>query len=112
MVLDYSCRAVRGSAARRMRSAINYFAGMEATCRITSVDDQLRVLDYALVVVVGVIGGDEHAIVLVEVLQRRALHVQVILAPATPKWEIGIVVADLGTRLAQEFDDRERGGFA
>ena len=53
-----------------MPSAINYFAGVEATCRITGIDDELRVFDDAPVVVAGMIGGNEHAIILVEVLQK------------------------------------------
>src|SRR5258707_10801743 len=86
---------------RRMPSAINYIAGVEATCRITGIDDELRVFDDAPVVVAGMIGGNEHAIILVEVLPRRALHVQIILAPATHKRKVGIVVADLDARLAE-----------
>ena len=83
---------------RRLRSAINYFAGVEATCRITGIDE-LRIFDDAPVVVAGMIGGNEHAVILVEVFQRRALHVQVILAPATYKRKVGIAVADLDAAL-------------
>src|ERR1700752_3957536 len=101
MVLDYSCPGSVAVRSRRMRSAVNYFVGIEATCRITSIDNELRFFDDALVVVVGMVGGNEHAIVLLEFSQGHAFHLQVILAPTTHKWEIGVVVADLGARLAQ-----------
>src|SRR5205814_2273597 len=59
-----------------------------------------------LIVVIGVICDDHHAIVLAKMIQRRALHLQVILAAVANCREIRIVVTDFRALLLQQFDNR------
>ena len=65
-----------------------------------------------LVVVVGVVGNDQNAVVLTEVFERRALHLQIVFASASDEWEVGVVVADLGSFFLQQLDNRQRRRFA
>src|SRR5437667_8082703 len=71
---------------------------------ITRVDHQLRLLHDPAIVVLGMIGHDKHAIVLSEILQRRALHLQIILAALSNGGKKWIVIADLGPFLLQQLD--------
>ena len=54
------------------------------------------------------VGYDEHAVVLAEILKRSAFHLQIVLAAAPDKREVGVVIADRGALLLQQFDDGER----
>src|SRR5581483_2863504 len=74
---------------------------------VPGVNHQLGFLHDALVVVVRMIGDDQHAIVLAEIFQRRALHLQVVSSAPPDEWEVGIVVADLRAFFLQKFDNRE-----
>src|ERR1700741_1216347 len=88
------------------------FAGTEVTCGISAIAHELRFFHDAAIVIGGVIGGDEHAVVLIQILQRCALHPQLIPSPASHEWKVRIVVADFGARFSQQLDDCERGRFA
>ena len=54
------------------------------------------------------VGDDEHGVVLAEVVERRAGHVEVVVAAVADGGEEGIVVGDHGALFAQQFDDGER----
>ena len=62
---------------------------------ISRVNHELRLADDALIVVVGVVGDDQHAIILAQIVQGSAFHLQVVLAAFSHRGEKGIVVADL-----------------
>ncbi len=75
---------------------------------IAGVDDQLRLLDNPLVVVVRVIGYDDHAVVLGKIIEVRTLHLQIVFSPLSNEGKVRVVIADLGSIPLQEFDDGER----
>src|SRR4051812_46373797 len=56
----------------------------------------------------GVIGNDQHVVVLTEVFQRCASHIQVVVAASTNRGEVGIVVIDVRAALTELFNDSER----
>lgn len=47
---------------------------VDSFCGISRIHHQLRLGNDATIVVVGVVGDDQHAIILAEILQLRALH--------------------------------------
>src|SRR5271165_2974717 len=90
------------------QSAAHNLGAFNATGRIPGVDDQLSFADDVVIVVVRVVGDDQDAVVLAEILQFRALHLQVVLAAFANEWKVGIVIADLGSVFLQQFDNGER----
>ena len=58
------------------------------------------------------VSDDENRVVLAEMVERRASHVEVIVTSAADLGEKRIVVEDLGSGLTQQFDDGERRRFA
>src|SRR5271155_1241745 len=92
--------------------AVNDLITLDPTRRISRIDYELRLLDDLLVVVIGVIGDDKHAIVLAKIVERGALHLQIVFASAPDEREIGVVVADRSPFFLQQFDDGERRRFA
>src|SRR6266481_875099 len=79
---------------------------------VARVYHQLRLLHDPAIVVFRMIGHDDHAIVLSEILQRGAFHLQIIFAALSDRGEKRIVIADLGPFFLQQFDDRQGGRFA
>ena len=79
---------------------------------VSGVDDQFGLLDDGWVVVAGVVGDDEDGVVLAEVVERSAGHVEVVVAAVAHGGEVGVVVGDDGALVAQQFDDGERGRLA
>ena len=75
------------------------FWAVDSLCRVAGVNHQLGFAHDALVVVVGMIGDDQHAVVLAEIVQRRALHLQVVLAALSDGGKKRVVVADHGPLL-------------
>src|SRR5579862_1950518 len=68
---------------------------------VTGVDHQLRFLDDVAVIIVGMVGYDNDAVVLRKVLQLGTLHLQVVLTALANEREVRIVVADLSSILLQ-----------
>ncbi len=79
---------------------------------IACVHYNLRFGNDALVVVAAVVGDDEDGVVLPQVLERRARHVEGVVTSMPHRGEEWIVVFHLGPRLAQQLDDGERGRLA
>ena len=63
-------------------------------------DHQSRFPYNAGVVIVRVIGDDQHVVVLAEILQRSAFHLQVVFATFANEREVRVVIADLGAFLS------------
>src|SRR5437879_3102638 len=80
--------------------------------RVARVYHQLRLLHDPAIVVFRMIGHDDHAIVLSEILQRGTFHLQIIFAALSDRGEKRIVIADLGPFFLQQFDDRQGRRFA
>src|SRR5215469_11643668 len=60
---------------------------------VASVDDQTRMVHDPGVVVAGVVGNDDHRVVLLQVFERRVRHAQIVFAAAPDIFEVGVVVA-------------------
>src|SRR5512143_1081598 len=94
--------ALRGRSLRTLRLvfstplAADDFVALDALGGVASVDDQVGFLHDALVVIVGMIGDNQHAIVLSQVVERCTGHLQVVFASASDLGEIRVVVADQG----------------
>src|SRR5580692_4991094 len=65
------------------RLAVHDLVALDAAGGVPRIHYQLGLADDLLVVVVGVVGDDEHAIVLSEIVERGALHLQIVFAAAT-----------------------------
>ena len=83
------------------------FWTFDAPGGIASVDYQLGLLDDAGIIVIGVVGHDDDAVILAQIFQLRALQLQVVFPTFADEWELGIVVADLGSIFLQKLDDGE-----
>src|ERR1022692_749436 len=90
----------------------HYLGAIDALGGVAGVDDQLGFADDLFIVVIGVVGDDHDAVVVAQFVQFRAFHLQIVLASLADEREVGIVVADLGASLLQQFDDGEGGGLA
>src|SRR5712692_9612891 len=95
---------IRARGSRRTLAADNLWA-LDASSGVARINHELRLPHDALVVVIGVVGHDQHTVVLRKIFQRGALHPQVVFAPFANGWEVGIVVADLCALLLQQFDN-------
>src|SRR5450631_329464 len=73
--------------------AVHDLVALDAASRVARIHNKLGVVDDLLVVVVGVVCNDKHAVVLAKILQRRALHLQIVLPAAADEWEVRIVIA-------------------
>src|ERR1700722_14328094 len=83
-----------------------------ATGGVAGVDYQLGGVDDGGVVVAGMVGGDDYAVVAGQGLwvQGHGLHVfVVVVAHLVELGEIGIVVVEFGATLLEELHDLERG---
>ena len=58
------------------------------------------------------VGDDDYTVILVQIIQACAGHLQVILTAPAHKLEVRIVVAHLRSLLLQQFDDCQRWRFA
>src|SRR5712692_4249565 len=102
---------IRARGSRRTLAADNLWA-LDASSGVARINHELRLPHDALVIVVGVIGHDQDAVVLRKIFQWGTLHLQVVLAPLANGWEVGIVVADLRALLLQQFNDGQGGRLA
>src|SRR5690349_12961570 len=96
----------RLSSRTKLPLTVNDIAGCNSFCGITAVDDELCASDDIWVIVAGVIGHDHHAVKFFNLTQRRAGHLKIVMTAASHRREKGIVVADAGASLLQQFDDR------
>src|ERR1700733_2307880 len=88
-----------------IRSAKHNLGTLDPAGGIARVDHQLGLVHNAAVIVIGMVGHDHDAVILAQVFQIHALHLQVIFATFTDERKIGIVIANLGSILLQEFDN-------
>src|SRR5271169_3571099 len=95
-------RARRATSVPRLTSAADDLRAVDPLGRISRVDDQLRLADNPLIVVVGMVGDDQHAIKLAQVVQGGAFHLEVVFAAFSHRGKKGIVVAHCGSLLLQE----------
>src|SRR5712692_3283772 len=72
---------------------------------------KLRFIHNARVIVIGVVGHDENAIVLAEVSKGRALHLQIIVPALADGGKVGVVVTHFRALGTQQLDNGERWGF-
>ena len=84
---------------------------LDSTRSIPGIDHELRFLDNFSVVVIRMIGHDDNAVVLPQIVQIGALHLQIVLAALANHREVRIVIADDCSVFLQQFDDRQRGRF-
>ena len=89
-------------------AAHDFLSVFDPSGGIAGVDHQLGLLNDVAIVVVGVVGYDDDAVVLSQVFQIRRLHLQIVLPALANEWDVGIVICDLGSIFLQEFDDGER----
>src|SRR5262249_16345256 len=54
---------------------------------------------------------NQHAVIVAQIFERRALELQVVLSSLVKKWEKGVMVADVRTLGPQQLNDRERRGL-
>src|SRR5437879_11335947 len=92
--------------------AAHNFRASYAAGGVSRIYDKLRFTHNPLVIVVGVVGHDQHAIILGKVFEWCARHSQIVLATFANSREIGIVVANLRPFFLQQFNDSERGRLA
>src|SRR3977135_437182 len=91
--------------------AVYDLVALDSAGRISRVDHHFGFAYDLLVIVVAVICDYEHTVILSEVVQRSAFHLQVVLASATDEREVRVVIADRRTLHLQQFNDRKRRGF-
>src|SRR5215469_4202431 len=112
LAISQSGYASRNSAAVSLiayRSlAVHDLVALDALGCVACVNHQTRLAHDGSVVVVRVVGHNQHAVVVAQVLERRVLHLQVVMTPAANGGEIRIVVADFSAALLQLFNDGER----
>ena len=61
-----------------------------------------------MVIVAGVVGDDDYGVVLAEVVERGADHVEVVVASVAHGREVRVVVGDDGAAFAEQLNDGER----
>ncbi len=84
------------------------FIAVNPPSSVAGVDHQFGLFHDLPVVVVRVVGHDDDAVILSQILQLRALHLQIIFPALANEREVGIVIADLGSIFLQKFDNGER----
>src|SRR5215813_8433069 len=94
---------------RPSNSAAHNFFRVDSLGGVAGVDDELRFAHDLCVVVVGMIGENQHAVVLRQIVERHSVHVEIVVSAASYIWEKWIVVRNDGASLLQQFDDCERG---
>src|SRR5438552_19107570 len=92
--------------------AANNFRASYAAGGVSRIYDKLRFTHNPLVIVVGVVVHDQHAIILGKVFEWCARHSQIVLVTFANSRDIGIVVANLRPFFLQQFNDSERGSLA
>src|SRR5215475_64817 len=95
--------------ARIQNSAAHNFFRVNSLGGVAGVDDELRFAHNLCVVVVGMIGENQHAVVLRQIVERHSVHVEVVVSAASYIWEKWVVVRNDSASLLQQFGDRERG---
>src|SRR5215469_14852641 len=81
--------------------------GMNAFHRVACINYQRCMLRDPLVVIISMVGHDQYTVILADVLDRRAFHLQIVMAPFTDKRKVWIVVADLSAIVLQQFNNRQ-----
>src|ERR1700758_3295004 len=59
------------------------------------------------VIVIRMIGDDQHTVVFGDILHGDAFHLQIVMAPSADTRKIGIVVADFGAILLQQLNNSQ-----
>src|SRR5579871_465777 len=85
---------------------------MDAARGVPGVHHEAGLGNDAGVVVIGVNGDDQDAVIVLHRVERNAVELEVVLAALGQDGEVRIVVGDFGALLLQELDDGEGGGFA
>src|SRR5450631_1770433 len=103
--------------AKKFRCRTTLLAGhnlgaLDPAGRVSGIDYKLRLPHDRAVVVVGMVGHYEHAVVLAEILHRDTFHLQVVFPAFADEREIRVVIADLRARLLQQFNDGQGRGLA
>jgi parallel beta-helix repeat protein len=93
-------------------STANDLGRVDASCGVPCIDNQLGLAYDIAVVVAGVIGHDQYAVVVAQVFQRRAPELQVILSAFVQHWKEWVVVADSRALCSEQLDDRQGWRFA
>src|ERR1035441_2119844 len=93
---------------KRAGLAVNNVSSNDALGGVAGVDHQLRFGHNARIVIACVVGDDEYGVVLAEILQRSAGHVEVIAPPVSHSREERVVVENFGSGLAEQLDDGQR----
>src|SRR5215470_16729704 len=93
-------------------SATDYFRAFDSLGCVTGIHNEASLVDNSCIVVVRMVRHDQHAIVVPEVFQWDAMHLQVILPAFANKRKVRVVVAYLRACVLQEFDDGQRRGLA
>src|ERR1700720_733664 len=86
-----------------------------AASGVARVNDKLGVASDGVVIVAGVIGSNQDAIVACEALGRqgnRAHAGKIVVAHFVERGEVGIVVIEEGAASREQFEEFERGRFA
>ena len=87
--------------------AVDDFFALDSTSGITRVHHQLRVIHNLLVIVVGVVSNDQYAVVLSQVVERRARHLEIVLATTPNKWQVRVIIAYFRPRFPEQLNDRQ-----
>ncbi len=99
------------SRSERSKLAAHYFRAVHSPGGVPGINHELRLLHDAFEVVIGMIRDDHHTVVLSEIFQFSALHLQVVFSSPPDKGEVGIVVTDLRSLFLQQLDNRQRWRF-
>src|SRR5579864_959464 len=95
-----------------MELAAHNLRTLKAFGGVSGVDHEIGLLDDCPIVVAGVVRYDDHGSVLLQVVEWRVGHLQVVLAAASHIFEVRIVVADVGAFFLEQLDDGQRRRFA
>src|ERR1700722_12370829 len=92
--------------------AVNDLGVLDASGGVARIDYQLCFLNNLFVVVIGVVGDDEHTVIFAQVLEFRALHLQIVFSSLADEREVRVVITHHRAIFLQQLDDGKRGGFA
>src|SRR4051812_15196983 len=87
--------AITNYALRLLPLAAHNVGRRDALGGVARIHHQLCLFDDCAVVVIGVVRDDEDAVVLRQVIERRAFHLQIVVTPAAHKRKVRIVVTQL-----------------
>ena len=111
-VLGYPLAAILTMRAENSGLAVHDVLTADSLGGISRVNHELRIPYNRLVVIVGVVGNDQHAVVVSQTIQRLTLHLKVIFSTFTDHRYVRIVVGDHGALTLQLLNDRQSRRFA